>query len=251
MGGCFSSVEILTALYFGNVLRYDTKDPQWRQRDRFILSKGHASAALYTALAYAGFLNPALLDTYCQPGSILGGHPKMHEIPGVEASTGALGHGLVFAEGIALAGKMDGQDWRVFALVGDGECQEGSIWEAAMFAAQHSLGNLTAIIDYNGLQAMDHLDKIIGITPLIDKWKAFGWDVVEVDGHNVNELINILGDRRTLDARPRVVLAHTIKGKGVSFMENEPLWHFRLPNEQELEILKRELGFSNEEWQEL
>ena len=237
----YSIVEILIALYFGNILRYDPEHPKQKDRDRFILSKGHAGAALYAILARAGFFDGTLLDTYCQAGTILGGHPNMHEIPGVEASTGALGHGFPYAMGIALAGKMDRQDYRVFALLGDGECQEGSIWEAALFAGHHRLGGLTAIIDYNKLQAMDRIEEIVGLEPFAPKWRAFGWEVAEVDGHNLESLTRILRPVRDINAPPLLVIAHTIKGKGISFMENIPIWHFRLPNEQEMEIARREL----------
>lgn len=237
----FSIVEILTALYFGDVLRYFPHDPKDENRDRFILSKGHASAAFYAVLARAGFFSKDLLDSYCQSGTVLGGHPNMHEIPGVEASTGALGHGFSYAIGIALAGKMNKQDYRVFALLGDGECQEGSIWEAALFAAHQRLGKLTAIIDYNKIQAMDRLEKIVTMEPLADKWRAFGWDVTEVDGHDIAALVNTLQPSKELHDLPRLIIAHTIKGKGVSFMENVPIWHYRLPNQQEMEIVCREL----------
>lgn len=243
----FSIVEILTTLYFGGILKYDPKQPQMPERDRFILSKGHAGTALYAILARAGFFDESVLDTYCKPGSILGGHPDTHKIPGIEASTGALGHGFLYANGIALAGKMDRADYNVYALLGDGECQEGSIWEAALFASHHQLGNFTAIIDYNKLQAMDNHDKIVRLEPFADKWRAFGWDVHEVDGHNIEALMDILGKPKQIDSAPRAVIAHTVKGKGVSYMENAPLWHFRLPNSEELKIAMEELDISAEE----
>ena len=243
----FSIVEILTALYFGGILQYDPHEPKMKDRDRFILSKGHAGSALYAVLARAGFFDPKWLDSYCQSGTVLGGHPNMHEIPGVEASTGALGHGFPYAMGIALAGKMDRRDYRVFALLGDGECQEGSIWEAALFAAHQRLGNFTAIIDYNKLQAMDRIDKIVGLEPLTDKWRAFGWEVTETDGHDLKALIETLSKDREPDAPPALVIAHTVKGKGLSFMENVPIWHFRLPNPDEMMIVCRELGLDSSE----
>ncbi|MFZ5644536.1 MAG: transketolase [Bacillota bacterium] len=247
IGGSFSIVEILTALYFGGVMRYDHRNPDLPERDRFILSKGHASAALYAVLAQAGFFEENLLDTFVQPGSTLGGHPNVHEVTGVEASTGALGHGLSYAAGVALAGKLDQKDYRVFVLLGDGECQEGSVWEAALFAAHQRLGNLTAIVDYNKLQAMDRLDNIIQMEPLADKWSAFGWEVTEVDGHNIYALADILGQDVVEDGPPRLIIAHTLKGKGVSFMENAPLWHYRLPNQEEMRIVIEELGLITEE----
>ncbi len=242
-----SIVEILTALYFGGFMRYNPANPKWEDRDRFILSKGHASAALYAVLAQSGFFAEHLLDTFCQPGTVLGGHPTMHEIPGVEASTGALGHGFGFAAGIALAGKMDKKDYKVFALIGDGECQEGSIWETALFASQQKLGNFTAILDYNKLQAMDRLENIVSIEPLAKKWHDFGWDVWEVDGHDLKALIDIIGQNRDSDSPPRMIVAHTIKGKGISFMENVPIWHYRLPNEEELKVVLKELEIEAQE----
>ena len=243
----FSIVEILTALYFTGIMKYDPMNPQWTERDRLILSKGHACAATYSALSLAGFFDKNILDTFCQTGSNLGGHPNMHEVPGIEASTGALGHGFTFAIGIALAGKMDEKNYKTFVIIGDGECQEGSIWEGALFASHQKLSNLTAILDYNKLQAMDKLDSIISMEPFAQKWKAFGWDVSEVDGHDVNQLKEVLGKTRKLDSAPRLIIAHTIKGKGVSFMENEPLWHYRMPNEDELKIICSELEIQLQE----
>lgn len=238
----FSIVEILTALYFGGGLRYNSRYPRWEERDRFILSKGHACAALYPVLAMAGYFDEEWLGTFCQCGSILGGHPDMHKIPGVEASTGALGHGFSFGLGIALAGKMNNQDYYTYVLLGDGECQEGSIWEGALFAAQHKLDNLTAIIDNNMLQAMDHLDAIISMASFADKWKAFGWNVEEVDGHDIESLL-VLFHEKPRTGQPRLILAHTIKGKGISFMESQPLWHYRMPDDKELPLVMSELGF--------
>jgi transketolase len=244
IGSSFSIIEILTVLYFGDVMKYDPQCPKLPTRDRFILSKGHASAALYAVLATAGFFKEELLDGYCQLGTTLGGHPNMHDIPGVEASTGALGHGFSYAAGIALASKMDKEKYKVFVALGDGECQEGSVWETALFAAHKKIGCLTAIIDYNKLQAMDKLDNIITMESLSDKWKAFGWNVIEVDGHDIQNLQDVLAKPWPEDAPPRLVIAHTIKGKGISFMENVPLWHFRLPNEEEKRICCSELEFN-------
>jgi transketolase len=243
IASAFSIVEILTALYFGGVLHYDPQNPFMAGRDRFILSKGHAGSALYATLAKAGFISETLLDSYCQAGTILGGHPRMDDIPGVEATTGALGHGFPFAVGIALAGKMDNRNYRVFSLMGDGECQEGTIWEAALFAGHHRLSQLTAIIDYNKIQAMDRLDTIVMLEPFADKWRAFGWEVSEVDGHDISELIVQLRKEKQAGTPPQLIIAHTIKGKGVSFMEGVPIWHYRLPNPEEMEIVCRELNF--------
>lgn len=236
-----SIVEILAILYNG-ILRVEPQKINDPNRDRFILSKGHACVALYAILADKGFFAKEHLETFGRRGSILGGHPDMYKIPGIEASTGALGHGFPFGVGMSLAGKMDKKDYRVFILLGDGECQEGSIWEAALFAAQHKLDNLVAIIDYNKLQAMDRLDKIVSLDPLVDKWKAFGWEVREVDGHDIPKLQDIFKSVPFISGKPNLIIAHTIKGKGVSFMENVPIWHFRLPNEEEMKSICEEFG---------
>jgi len=241
----FSIVEILTAVYMSGVLGHYPQRPDDPRRDRFILSKGHASAALYAVLAQAGYLERDQLDSFCQEGSILGGHPNMLEIPGVEASTGALGHGLGFATGIALAGKLDREDYQVYVVIGDGECQEGSIWEAALFASSQNLSNLTVILDYNKLQAMDTLDNIIRMEPFAEKWKGFGWEVREVDGHDIAALLEALEPNES--QAPRIIIAHTIKGKGVSFMEGVPIWHFRLPDDEELKIVLRDLEMDMQE----
>ena len=236
-----SITEILTVLYY-KVLKVDPKDAKNPDRDRFILSKGHASVALYAILADRGFFAKGELEKFGRMGSILGGHPDMYRVPGVEASTGSLGHGFPFGAGIALAGKLDQKLYRVFVLLGDGECQEGSVWEAALFAPQHKLDNLIAIIDYNKIQAMDYLDKIIALEPLADKWEAFGWAVREVDGHDVRALEETLQSTPFVKGKPNLIIAHTIKGKGVSFMENVPIWHYRLPNAGELKTACGELG---------
>jgi len=236
-----SIVEILTVLYY-NILKINPARPKDPQRDRFILSKGHAAVALYAILADKGFFDKLHLDTFGQRGTILGGHPDMHKVPGAEASTGALGHGFPFGIGMALAGKMDKKDYRVFILLGDGECQEGSIWEAALFAPQYKLDNVIAIIDHNKYQALDRLDKIISLHPLVDKWKAFGWEVREVDGHDITELNNVFKGIPFVSGKPNLIIAHTVKGKGISFMENASIWHYRLPNEEEIKIACKELG---------
>ncbi|MCK4629539.1 MAG: transketolase [Sedimentisphaerales bacterium] len=238
---CLSIVEILTVLY-DKILRVNSHNPDDPDRDRFILSKGHAGVALYAVLAEKDFISEQQLATYGHPGTFLGGHPDMHKVPGVEASTGALGHGLAFGTGIALAGKMDGSDYRTFVLMGDGECQEGTIWEAAMFAPQHGLDNLTVIIDYNKLQALDRLKNIISLEPLMDKWRSFGWEVREVDGHNVEQLQEIFHMLPFKKDKPNLIVANTIKGRGISFMENVPIWHYRLLNEEEMKTACAELG---------
>ena len=240
---CLSIAEILTVLYH-RILRVDPADTQDPDRDRFILSKGHAGVALYSILTEMGFITPEQLATYGHTGTVLGGHPDMHKVPGVEASTGALGHGLGFGLGIALAAKMDARDYRVFCLMGDGECQEGSVWEAAMFAAQRRLDNLIAIIDYNKLQALDRLENIVSLEPLADKWRAFGWQVHEVDGHDVQALHDELTAVPWTPGKPNLLVGHTIKGKGISFMENVPIWHFRMPNPDEMKIACQDLGIN-------
>lgn len=245
MGAAFSMADIISVLYFGDVLRYDPHNPSWEDRDKFILSKGHACYALYAALAKAGYFSEKELWTVGKAGSRFGGHPKMDEIPGVEASTGALGHGLSFAIGIAYANKADGKDNHVYVVLGDGECQEGSVWEGALSASTLELDNLTVVVDYNKLQAMDHLENIVHMKPFADKWKAFGWNVSEIDGHNYAEIRAALLDRQ--ERKPTLVMANTVKGKGVSFMENVPIWHYRMPNEQELPVLMRELGLAEED----
>jgi transketolase len=242
----FSSVEILVALYF-KILKIDKNNLKDSNRDRFILSKGHASAALYAILAEKDIIDGNILNVFCQKGSILGGHPEIHLIPGVEASTGSLGHGLSFGVGIAFAGKLDKKDYRAFTLLSDGECQEGSVWEAAMFASHHKLDNLIAIIDHNKLQSLGRVDDIVSLEPFVDKWKAFGWGVREVNGHNISAIVDALEGVPFSNNKPSVLIAHTIKGKGISFMENVPIWHYRLPNDDEMKIVCKELGIGESE----
>ena len=245
MGAAFSMADIISVLYFDDVLKYDASNPEWEERDKFILSKGHASYALYAVLAKAGYFSEDELLHVGQPGSKFGGHPKLHEIPGVEASTGALGHGLSFAIGIAYANKVDNKGNHVYVVLGDGECQEGSVWEGALSAPTLELDNLTVIVDHNKLQAMDDLENIVRMKPFADKWKAFGWNVVEIDGHDCTQIREALLTRQT--GKPTLVVANTVKGKGVSFMENVPIWHYRMPNEQELPILMAELGLTEDD----
>lgn len=245
MGAAFSMADIISVLYFDDVLKYDASNPDWEDRDKFILSKGHASYALYAVLARAGYFPESELLHVGQPGSKFGGHPKLHEIPGVEASTGALGHGLSFAIGIAYANKVDNKKSHVYVVLGDGECQEGSVWEGALSAPTLELDNLTVIVDHNKLQAMDDLENIVRMKPFADKWKAFGWNVVEIDGHDCVQIKEALLTRQT--DKPTLVVANTVKGKGISFMENVPIWHYRMPNEQELPILMEELGLTEDD----
>ena len=248
LASAFSAVEIMTVLYFAGIIQYDRSNPDWEDRDKLIVSKGHASLVLYSVLKKIVYLSQEQLDTYCQPGSFLGGEPKYGDIPGVEATTGSLGHGLSFAVGVAVASALDQKKSRIYVLLGDGECQEGSVWEAALSAAQYKLGNLTVILDRNQLQAMGNTEDILALSPLAGKWRSFGWKVNEVDGHNIEELAQVLAeDRETELAQPRIVIAHTIKGKGVSFMENIPIWHYRMPNALEMEIVKQELDITEKE----
>ena len=240
MGASFSMADIISILYFDNVLRYNAQNPKWEERDKFILSKGHACYALYAALAKAGYYPENELWSVGKPGSKFGGHPKMHDIPGVEASTGALGHGLSFAIGIAYANKMDKKDSHVYVVLGDGECQEGSIWEGALSAPTLGLDNLTVIVDHNKLQAMDNLEKIVHMKPFADKWKAFGWNVVEIDGHDYEQIRKGLLTRT--EGKPALIVANTIKGKGVSFMEGKNTWHGAPVQDEHYETAMKELG---------
>ena len=237
----FSCTEILVALYYGDILRFDPSNPDWEKRDRFILSKGQAAIALYAVLADLGFFPVSELSRFTRAGSRLGGHAE-NTIPGVEAFTGSLGHGLSIAVGLALAAKIDKKNYVTVTLLGDGECQEGSIWEAAMFAAHHKLDNLIAIIDNNGLSAIDFIERYIRLDSLVAKWKAFRWEVRTINGHSFKEIILALKNVRTRKSnKPLAIIAKTVKGKGVSFMENNPIWHYRIPMGEELKLAKKEL----------
>jgi transketolase len=221
-----SLVEIIRVLY-DDVLRYRTWEPKWRERDRMILSKGHGCLALYVALADKGFIPLETLDTFCRRDSILGGHPEAAKIPGVEASTGSLGHGLSYGLGMALAARIEGRDTRVFVVMGDGEINEGSVWEAALCIGKHRLANLTAIIDYNKLQSAGPTREIQDLEPLADKWHAFGFAVEEVDGHDVAALRALFRRLPLAQDRPSAIICHTVKGKGLPFAENDPNWHHK------------------------
>ena len=238
-GGSLSGADILAALYFGGVLEHDPENPEWEGRDRFILAKGHAAPALYAALAQAGYIPREELATLRKLGSRLQGHPDSNQVPGVEVSTGSLGQGLSIAAGAAAGLRLDGAPQTVFALLGDGECQEGQVWEAAMFAAHRKLDNLVAIVDRNGLQIDGRTCDVCDPGDLGAKFAAFGWDVDEVDGHDLDALVAVLGAAKAgRDGRPHAVIARTVKGKGVPFMENEAGWHGKAPNaEQAAEAL--------------
>lgn len=240
IGSVLSMADIVAVLY-GGILRIDPADPVWPDRDRFILSKGHAGAGVYAALAESGFFAVERLNTHYQDGSLLSGHVSHKGIPGVEFSTGSLGHGLPVAAGMAMGARLDGRGHRVFALLSDGECDEGSTWEAAMFAAHHELDNLVAIVDYNGIQSLDTVARTLELEPFSEKWKSFGWSVCEIDGHDHDALWSTFGALPARPATPTCVLAHTTKGKGVSFMENSVLWHYRTARGEEFEAAMREL----------
>ena len=240
VGSVLSIAEILSVLY-NDVLSVNPQKPDWADRDRFILSKGHAGAGVYSVLAEKGFFSAEILKTHYQNGSLLSGHVSHKGIPGVELSTGSLGHGLSVGTGIALAAKMDGKEYRSFVLLSDGECDEGSNWEAILFAAHHKLDNLVAIIDYNKIQSIAPVKDTLGLEPFADKFSAFGWSVKNVDGHNCEELKDALSSVPFEKDKPSVIIANTIKGKGVSFMEHKVLWHYRSPLGNEFEMALKEL----------
>lgn len=237
IGSALSIVDIVTVLY-NDILKLDPKIPKWEKRDRFILSKGHACTPIYALLAQFDFFPIEDLETYGNDSSNLMNHIS-HKVAGVEFSTGALGHGLPFGVGKAKSAKMLNQNWRTFVLLSDGELDEGSNWEAFMFAAHHKLNNLTAIIDYNKLQSLNSVENTLNLEPLSAKFEAFGWDISEVDGHDHEELAKELN--KIHDFKPRIIIANTTKGKGVSYMENKVEWHYKTPNKEELEIALIEL----------
>jgi transketolase len=241
-GGDLSSADVLAVLYLGGVLRVDPAQPRWEQRDRFILSKGHCSGAFYSTLAARGFFPLDWLRTYMDPLSLLNGHPDRNKLPGVEANTGPLGHGLPIGAGAALAARMRNESWRVFVLTGDGELQEGSNWEAAMTAQQYGLDNLTVIVDRNRIQQGDFTEKTIRMEPLAARWSAFGFAVEEVDGHDPAALLEKFARLPFEPGKPSCLIAHTIKGKGVSFAENQPAWHHGVPSPEQLAAAAVELG---------
>jgi transketolase len=242
VGTCLSIADVLAVLY-AEVLAIDAARPDAPDRDRFVLSKGHGGAALYAVLAERGFFPASWLDDYCADGSHLAGHATHHGVPGVEVSTGSLGHGLPLACGMALSAKRTGRPGRVVALLSDGECDEGSTWEAALFAPHHGLDNLTAIVDYNGIQSFGRVADVLDLAPLAEKWRAFRWDVHEVDGHDHAALARALASPPAASG-PRAIVARTVKGKGVSFMENDLAWHYRSPSDAQLAAALAELGAS-------
>ena len=233
VGSALSAADLVAALY-GGILRVDPAAPSSAERDRFILSKGHACAALYAALAGCGFFPKSWLRDFCQDGSALAGHATHQGVPGVEVSTGSLGHGLSIGCGLALAARADGAPYRVFVLLSDGECDEGSVWEAALFAAHHCLDNLVAIVDYNKIQSLGAVADVLGLEPFAQQWRAFGWSAAEINGHDMLEIAAALEGVPRESGKPTLVLAHTVKGRGVRFMENNLLWHYRAPDAAEL-----------------
>lgn len=238
-GGSLSSTEIISCLYF-EIMRHNPKDPQWLERDRFHLSKGHCCPTLYAVLSLCGYFPKDKLWTLRQLGSILQGHSD-RRTPGIESASGSLGQGLSISLGMALAGKIDKRNYRVYCLMGDGEMQEGNIWEAAMAAAHFKLDNLCGIVDYNHFQIDGRTEEIMNLEPLVNKWEAFGWHAVQCDGHNFQELLEAFEDARSVKFKPTIIIAHTVKGKGVSFMEHVVDFHGRAPTEKEKEIALKEL----------
>ncbi len=240
-GGSLSATDVAVAIYFSK-MRFDPQNPKWMERDRFILSKGHAAPLLYAILAKAGYFPMEMLSTLRKINSPLQGHPCSESLLGVEISTGSLGQGLSVANGIALGLKLDGIPARVYCLLGDGEIQEGQIWEAAMTAAHYKLDNICAVVDNNGLQIDGPVEEVMRIAPLHEKWTAFGWHVIEIDGHDMREILVALNEAENTNGKPTVIIAHTIKGKGVSFFEGKVQYHGIAPTQEELEKALKELG---------
>lgn len=239
-GGSLSAADILSVLFFRE-MRIKPEEPHWADRDRFVLAKGHAAPVLYAALAEKGFFPKEELLGLRQTGRMLQGHPDMKKVPGVDMSTGSLGQGLSVANGMALAGKLDGKDYRVYALLGDGEMAEGQVWEAAMAAAHYKLDNVTAILDLNGLQIDGSTENVMNISPIDEKWRAFGWHVITVDGHDIDALLGAFAEAKDTKGKPTILIAQTTKGKGVSFMEDQADWHGSAPNAEQAEQALNEL----------
>ncbi len=235
------SIADIVAVLYANILNYDPKNPKMEARDRVILSKGHAGAAIYSALAEEGFFDVEELKTHYANGSRLSGHVSHKTVPGVEISTGSLGHGLPIGAGMAMTAKMQNKKHRIFVLMGDGECDEGSVWECALFANQYKLENLVAVIDHNKMQSLDFCENTISLRPFAEKWRDFGWNVIEIDGHNHSELRKSLENTNNANHKPTVIIANTVKGKGISFMENNIVWHYRDPQGEDYENALKEL----------
>lgn len=241
LGSSLSCVDIIVAAYWTK-LRIDPKDSLNRTRDRFILSKGHAVSTLYTALAMRGFFPESWLERFNEDGFCLPEHPSPHCVPGIEAATGSLGHGLSIGIGQALAGKIQNENYKVMVLMSDGECNEGSVWEAALFAPAQRLDNLVAIIDFNKWQATGRSEEVMNLSPLKEKWQAFGWDTYEIDGNDINALVNVFSSLPEGSGKPVAIIAHTVKGKGISFMEDDNNWHYRIPSLKEVDMAYAQLG---------
>jgi len=239
-GGALSCADILTYLYF-NEMNIDPSSPKMENRDRFILSKGHASAAIYSVLANRGFFPVEDLKTFRKNGSYLQGHPDLKKVPGVDMTSGSLGQGLSVANGMALAGKLDNKDYYVYVMLGDGEIEEGQVWEAAMSSSHYKLNNVIAFVDFNGLQIDGEVKNVMNVTPIKEKFDAFGWNTIEIDGHDFSEIENAIKKAKESTDKPTAIIAHTIKGKGVSFMENEAGWHGKAPNDDEYKMACSEL----------
>ncbi|MBI1822426.1 MAG: transketolase [Nitrospirae bacterium] len=239
-GGSFSAIDMMTALY-SKVMKHDPQNPDSPDRDRFILSKGHAAPALYAILAHHGYFPQENLKTLRKMGSPLQGHPEKNKLPGVEASTGSLGQGISIGIGMALAGKLDGKNYRTYVLVGDGEINEGQVWEAALFAPNHQLDHLVVILDHNGQQLDGSVQEIMPLDPLAEKWRAFGWNVIEINGHRMNEILDAFEKAGSTRGKPTIIIAKTIKGKGVSFMENNNEFHGMAPNKEQFTLALQEL----------
>jgi len=247
LGSALSCVDMIASLYY-NILDIDPKNPNDPDRDRFILSKGHAATALYSVLAFKGFFDKSILSEYSQDGGRLPEHPGPKCVPGIEAATGSLGHGLCIGAGIALAAKISKKNYLTYVIISDGECNEGSTWEAALFAPAKKLDNLIVMVDYNKWQATGRSNEVLGLHPMIDKWKSFGWNVYEIDGNNVNQIVDTLSKIKSsirtnqANGKPSIIVCHTVKGKGASFMEDDNNWHYRAPTPAEIDLVKKELG---------
>lgn len=246
VGGAFSAAEMFAALYF-RIMNIDPARPDWEERDRFILSKGHCAIGLYACLAERGYFSPSILTTFDHLDSILQAHPDMRKTPGIDMSTGSLGQGFSSALGQAAGAKLLGKSCRIYCMIGDGECQEGQVWEAALAAPRLGLDNLTVFLDYNRLQLAGRVDDFMPLDPLADKWRAFGWHVIEIDGHDFDQIVGAAEEAKQTQGKPTIIIAHTIKGKGVSYMEHSVAWHSKVPTEEEYEIAMHELGFSRDE----
>lgn len=246
LASCYSCLEMIYAMYLKGILKFDPQNPKWQDRDRFILSKGHAGLALYGVLVKAGLISEEMYKSYLTEESFIGGEPCMRDSQWIEATTGSLGHGLSMGLGIAMALKMNNSSAKVYVMLGDGELQEGTVWEAAMTAPVFGVDNLVAILDCNSIQKMDFVEKTIGVPRWSDKWESFGWEVLETEGHDMEAFKETVLTQNHI-GKPRMIIAYTVKGKGVSIMENNPNWHFKLPGRKELNVFKKELGILDEE----